>query len=605
MVALQFKIMRNIIGFLLLFWTFMAVGQEVSFTASVSNTTVAIGEEFEVSFTVNGNIEKFGPPTFEGFEVVSGPNQSSSMTSINGKTSVSVSLSYGLVAQKVGEFTLGPASMQANGKQYRSNTIRIKVIKGSANSNRGAARGGGDVPEGNATDISKRLFIRAVPSKREVYMGEQLAVSYKLYTNIPIVSNMPEKMPDLNGFWSQDVDDKNPHTQWTDEVIDGVRYKSAVLKQYMVYPERFGKLTLDPLEMSFVIRQTMVSNDPIEQFFGGSYKDVKYKAKSIPLAISIKPLPEVGKPASFQGAVGKFTITGSVDKQEVKANEAFNYSLKVSGTGNLQLLKTPEITVPADIEKYDPKINDQFNKSLSGISGSREFSFLMIPRHEGNFKLPSITFSYFDPSTGKYTSLTTSEYTIKVAKGDPNQAVTAYVPGAQQDVKTLDKDIRYIKTTARGMDIGSKGFFGSVWFYIVLLLGPLLFIAALGYRSWYKKNNSDAILVKGRKANKIAAKHLATAYIKLQAGDKQAFYEAIYKGLYGYLSDKFNIPVSELNKEMIHERLRARASSEDLVNRLDETLDLCEMARFAPVSAATENEVYEKAKNIIHEIEKD
>lgn len=609
--------MKHYILSLLLLWTsavFAAApkpADDIKVTASVSKGQVGTGEHFEIIFSIsgNGNIESFNPPAFNGFQVLGGPNQSSSFTSINGRTSASMSLSYDLMAIKEGDFTIGAASLVINGKTYKTNAVKIKVVKGSApaqnvQGNAGARQQNAG-QQGNAANIAKRLFIRAVASKTNVYQGEGLAVTYKLYTNIELLDNALDKLPDFNGFWSQEIKNNDPNVRWETETYQGNRYNVAVLKEIILFPERSGKLSLDPLAMTFLVRQPVAagdSNDPFDMFFG-SYKDVKYKIKSSPIAINVKPLPEAGKPAGFEGAVGNFSIAAIVDKSSLKANEALNYTLKVSGTGNLKLLKAPTVNFPADLEKYDPKVTDHLTESLNGVSGSREYAYLLIPRHEGNYTIAPLKFSYFNPASQKYVTLSTGSFDLKVAKGAPGSNVTAYSSANQQDIKMLAKDIIYIKMNTGGLHKKGNSFYGSAAYYLLLGIGPLLFLAALAYRKRYRENNRDQAAVKGRNANKIAAKHLASAKKQLLAGNKQLFYQDVYKGLYRYLGDKFNIAAAELNKGNIRAQLAARGIAEHLIGQLEETLDLCEMARYAPVSGISEQEVFDKAKNTINEIE--
>lgn len=598
---------KNIILFLtLLLFSKPLLAVDITFTASASSTRVAVGEVFEVTFSVNGNFQRFGPPAFDGFQVVGGPNQSSSMTSVNGVTTVSMSLGYDLVGAKEGVYTIPGAVAVIDGKQYRSNSIRITVVKGppaGQGNARGGAVGSGAANADPSFDISKRLFIRAVSDKTSVFQGEQLAVTYKLYTNIDIVDNALDKLPDFNGFWSQEIKINTQNVDWTTEIFNGARYNVAVLKKVILFPERFGRLALDPLAMTFVVRQQVPSNDPMEQFFGGAVKDVKYKIKSLPISISVKQLPEAGKPEGFQGAVGNFAIASSVDKNTLKANEALNYKLKISGSGNFKLLKTPELTVATDIEKYDAKIADQLTESLNGVTGDREYTYLLIPRHGGEYKLAPFKFSYFNPVSKKYVVLSTESHDLKVAKGDAAANVTAFANGGQQDVQELEKDIRYIKTSGSDLDVPADGFYGSTSFFLLLVAGPIAFLLALAYRTWYRSYNKDAVAVKGRKASRIAAKHMANAQKQLAAGDKKVFYEAVYKGLYGYLADKLNISAADLNKESIGEALRDRAIEPSVIKEVDETIDLCEMARYAPMSGVSQPDVLEKAKRIIKDIE--
>lgn len=595
-----------ILSFLLLCTTLSFA--QLKLTATAGKTEVGTGEQFEVDFAVNGNADSFRPPNFDGFQVLSGPNFSQSMTSINGATTYSTVYTYLLVAAKEGTFLIGPAAVIADGHQARSNPIRIKVIKGQPvqQQTQQAQPNVGRAPAvGNAKDISKLLFIRAEVDKAHVYQGEQLMVTYKLYYLVSILGYQPDKVPDLNGFWSQDIDKTNPNAKTGTEVYNGIRYNTAILKQTILFPEHSGNLTIDPLALTMVVRQEErpTSGDIFDQVFGGGFKDSKYKIQSPPVIIHAIPLPVEGKPGNFSGAVGSFSMVSGVDRKELKANESLNFSTRVTGTGNLNLINAPAITPPADFEKYDPKVTDKISVTANGVSGSREFTYLMIPRHQGDYSIDPPGFSYFNPATKRYVNIPAERVNVKVNKGDAQAAVTTFNSTDQQDIKTLGKDIRYIKTSAPDLYKDGEGFYGSFLFYLLLVTGPLLFAAAFIYRKWDEQQNRDPVKLKSRKANKIAAKHLATANKQLLAGNKKEFYEAISKGLYGYLSDKLNIPAADLNRENIIEQLKARSLNDAIISQLVDTMDLCEMARFAPVTGISEQQVYDKAKNSIHEIE--
>ena len=591
---------------LFLLWAPIARAQDLTVTASVRQTTVATGVPFEVRFTVNGQAEKFDPPSFEGFRVVSGPNQSTSMRSINGKTTMSMSLGYHLVAQKEGTYTIESAAVEAGGKTYRSNALTITVEKGTASNSGGTSSTGSNSGRTNArptANSSGKVFIRAVPSKRTVYQGEQLTVSYKLYTNVQLSGSMPGKMPALAGFWSRALEQDNQRTEWTEEVIDGVRYQATVLQQYVLIPERNGQLQIDPMEMTLVGREPVATSDPFERFFGGSYREVEHDVKSPAVPITVRPLPSAGKPEGFNGAVGDFSFSTEIDRTELKANDAVNYTLKISGSGNLRLLDAPTVQIPETIEQYDPKVDDRLSETASGVSGSRTFTYLMIPRHEGSYTLPPVLFSYFDPKAEQYVTLQGDPYTLQVAPGDGSQPTVGFTPGAQRDVQLLDNDIRYIKTDTPRFNKEGSGFWGSAGFFALLLAGPLLFAAAWVYRNRQREQHRDAGAVRNRQANKVANKHLAIARKQLDAGNKQAFYEAIYKGLYGYMADKLNIPGASLNKDYISEQLRERGVADELITRMEETFELCELARFAPPTGIAEPDVFEKAKQLINDME--
>jgi len=589
-----------IIGLLLCTSLLFAQGK---FVATVSKTNVGVGEQFEVDFTINAGGTHFTQPDFHDFQVLSGPNISSSITSINGISTMSISYGYILAAAKEGSFTIDEAAIVLNGHTLTTSSIKIKV-KGQApppQAQQAQAAAPDDNPKVDTKDLSKQIFVRAVTDKTRAYVGEQIKVYYKIYTRVNLLGGQPDKAPDLNGFWNQDVQSKGQNT-WKSEVYKGIRYNVTTVKQSMLFPQHAGDLTIDPLAITFMVELRLPSRNVLDDMYG-NIKQMKYSAKSQPITIHAVALPTAGKPADFTGAVGNYTVYSDVDKKELKANETLNYTVDISGTGNLNLINSPKITTPVDVEKYDPKTNDHILVDSNGVSGSRQFSYLLIPRHQGNFTLNPVEFTFFNPSTQKYVTVPTKPFTIKVDKGDAQANVPAFNSSEQQDIKLLGSDIRYIKTTSADVFKDGEGFYNSALYYILLLLGPVLFIGALFYRRWMTEYNSDIVRVRSREASRMAAKHLAFAQKELTAGNRSAFYDAVAKGLYGYLSDKLNIPVSDLNKENIITQLQARKLDSTIITQLVDTMDLCEMARFAPVTGISEQQVFDKAKNTINEIE--
>ena len=573
------------------------------FVATASKTNVGVGEQFEVDFTINAGGTHYTQPDFHDFQVLSGPNISSSFASINGVSTMSISYGYILSATKEGTFTIDEAAIVLNGHTLTTNSIKIKV-KGQAppqQAQQAQAAAPDDNPKVDTKDLSKQIFVRAVTDKTRAYVGEQIKVYYKIYTRVGILGGQPDKAPDLNGFWNQDVQSKGQNT-WKSEVYKGIRYNVTTVKQSMLFPQHAGDLTIDPLAITFMVELRLPSRNVLDDMYG-NVKDLKYSAKSQPITIHAMALPTVGKPADFTGAVGNYTVYSDVDKKELKANETLNYTIDISGTGNLNLINSPKIAPPVDVEKYDPKTNDHIVVDSNGVSGSRQFSYLLIPRHQGNFTLNPVEFTFFNPSTQKYVTIPTKPFTIKVDKGDAQANVPAFNSSEQQDIKLLGSDIRYIKTASADVFKDGEGFYDSALYYILLLLGPVLFIGALFYRRWMTEYNSDIVRVRSREASRMAAKHLAFAQKELTAGNRSAFYDAVAKGLYGYLSDKLNIPVSDLNKENIITQLQARKLDSTIITQLVDTMDLCEMARFAPVTGISEQQVFDKAKNTINEIE--
>jgi hypothetical protein len=593
-----------IILFLLL-WTTLLFAGDIKLTASVSKSQVGVGEQFEIDFTLNGTGTRFTPPDFSAFQLISGPNESVSATIINGASLVNTTYGYILSATKEGTFTITAAAIVVNGHTLISNPLKIKV-QGQAPPQQKpqpqAAAPPDDNTSVNTKDLAKSLFIKADVSKTKVYTGEQIIVRYKLYTRVDLIANQLDKAPDLNGFWSQDVAGKNPNAVWSAETYNGARYSVAVIKQTILFPQHSGDLTIDPLAMTFLVRMKL----PPRKFMVnpyGNFQDVKFQVKSLPVVIHAAPLPVAGKPADFSGAVGSFSVYTDVDKKELKANETINYTFEVKGSGNLNLINAPRIMPPADFEKYDPKTTDRITVDSNGMSGSRQYNYLLIPRHQGNYKLDPAKFTYFDPAAKRYVTLPTNAFDIKVDKGDVQVNVPVFNSADQQDIKMLGNDIRYIKTSVADLYKDGGGFYNSSLYYMLLMLGPLSFAGAFFYRRWRTSYNSDLVLVKNRKAGRIAAKHLADANKELAAGNKVAFFDAIAKGLYGYLSDKLDIPIADLNKDNIADRLKARSVTDPVIQQLNDTMDSCQMARFAPVSGISQQQVFENAKNIINEIE--
>jgi len=589
---------------LLLFAAGQLFAQEAKFVAQVTKTTVATGEQFELTFSVNGDAGSFNPPDLNDFQLLSGPNTSNSMEFVNGKATSSSSVSYILTPVRVGTFTIGPATAVINGKKMTTNPIKMTVVKGRPvqQQSRSMGGGGGDVQAPRNADLSKSLFLRADINRNNVYQGQPIILSYRVYTRVDILQSQVTKLPDLTGFWNEDVKATGP-ASFRIENYKGQRYNVADVKQIILFPDHAGNITIDPFEMNFVARVQASPRDFMDQFFGGNVQDINYPAKSLPVVVHVKPLPEAGKPAGYSGAVGQFSVEASIDKTHLKANEALNYKIKVTGSGNIKLLKDLNPQFPADFEKYDPKMTDSVKESAEGVSGTRIYNYLVIPRHKGDFTIAPVTFSYFNPSTGKYVTLTTKSFKINVEKGLNENNVTSLSDDDKEDVKLLNKDIRYLKTGDADLHEEGDSFFGSAGFYLLLLLGPILSVVAFMVRNQMRIKNADVVGVKSRRASKVAAKHLANANKELQANNTQTFYEAVFKGLYGYLSDKLNISYADLDRDKITTALRAKSAKEETIGELLDTLDLCEMARYAPVTQISAQQVFEKAKRIINAIE--
>jgi BatD DUF11 like domain len=590
---------HNLLALLAIILLGFSYGQEVSFTAVTSHNVVKTGDRFQIQFTANTKISNFKAPKLNNFRVLSGPNQSTNMSWVNGKTTSTISYSYVLMAIKEGNFTVGSAVATANGKAYKTNPIKIKVGKG-VKVQQGSNQASNKTKSGGT--VSDDIFIRSTVSKRKVYQGEQIIATYKVYTRIGLAGSELVKNAELNGFWSQEID--FGQSIWTKEVIGGYSYSVATIRQIVLFPQRAGNLEIDPLEMKFIVQKRVAGGGQsvFDQFFG-RVENVEYSLKSKPIKITVLPHPS-NSPTNFTNAVGKLDMKVDVSANEVKANEAINIKIKISGKGNLPLIDNPEITFPSDFETYDPKINDNIKTSGSGVSGSKELDYLVIPRHAGQFKLDPIAFVYFNPNTKKYQTITSDPIEINVLKSDGSTSDNVVYSSNKEDIQVLGNDIRYIHTNNIKFSHSNEGFYGSWKYYLLMLLAPLLFILTSIFRNKIRVANSDVIGIKKKKASKVAGKLLISAKQSLASNNKNAFYEDISKALFGYIGDKLNIEVAELNQSNIKEKLASIDVSEQTSKELIDTIELCDMARFAPVSIS-EQEVYNKAEIIINQIEEE
>lgn len=577
-------------------------------TASASKTRVAVGETFQISFTLNTNGSNFSPPNLNDFEVYSGPNQSSSMSFVNGVMSHSITLSYIVAAKKEGKLTIGSASVNANGTTLQSNPLVIEVVKSSSG---GAAGGNNQITQEPSTptteNISENLFVKTNVSKTKVVLGEQVTVSHKVYTRYQLRGFKDINLPDYNGFWAQDLPSNHQQIQVTNENINGINYQVAELRRSYLFPQRTGKLQIEPMVAEVVVRKqsNRRPRDIFEQFFGGGYEDAAYSVKSPAVTIDVESLPEQGKTSSFTGAVGDYNYKIELSKNSVKANEGINLIITLTGKGNIKLVDPPKINFPEDFETYDPKIKENISVGANGVSGSKTFDFLIIPRHEGDYTLTDLSFTFFNPAKKEYITIPSPELSIRVEKSnEENSNASVYTPSRKEDLKVIGNDIRYIKTGNPGLEDKDDYFFGSAVFYAGIITPLLAFLALITLKRRNTELNKDPVQVKSRKATKMAKKRLALAEQHLKTNNKELFYLEISQSLYGYIADRFNIAGAELNKENISVVLKNRAVSEETSSKLFATLSNCEFARYAPSAVSGDlNAIYNDTVELITKIE--
>ncbi|MCM1311993.1 MAG: BatD family protein [Bacteroides sp.] len=592
-----------------------AVAEDITFTASAPST-VEVGDKFRVQFTVNTqDVQNLKAPDFKGFEVVYGPSPStsSSFQIINGHTShqSSVTYTFVLLCDNAGTYTIESASIQAEGKTVRSKPLKVRVLPlgqgGTAqqgNSN-GSSRGRQTSrPVTSGTDIStKDLFMTATASRTNVFEQEAILLTYKIYTLVNL-TQLDGKLPTLDGFQIQEIQlPRNKEFQL--ETYNGRNYHTVVWSQYVLFPQKSGDLVIPSITYEGVVVQPRRNIDPIDAFFNGvsGMMELKKKITTPSLTIHVSSLPP--KPANFSGAVGQFTISSSVNSEEVKTNDALNFKIDINGTGNMKLINTPEVMFPKGFETYDAKVNDNFSLTRNGLSGSKQFEYLAVPRYAGKYTLPEVEFVYFDTASKTYKTLKTEARTINVVKGegDSKQAVADFTNG-QQAVKQLNQDIRYIKLGK----VDTRNDLGDLfvsWKYLLCYIVPLLVFAVmmvLGRRQL--RENANVAKQRGKKANKVARKRMKQAASFLADKKQNEFYDEVLKALWGYIADKLNIQQECLNKDNISGDLQAKGVDKTLVDEFIKALNDCEFARYAPGDAnETMEAVYNDSVSIIGKIE--
>jgi len=584
---------------LILLFSFGLRAQNFNFSASVSKKQVTVGERFQLEFQANGKTSGFRPPSLQVFNILSGPNQSSSMQFVNGSYSQKITYSYILSAPKIGKYTIASAAISSSGKIYKTKPIQVNVIKGKANQTHNHNH---QNKAKNQNVSSSNLFLEARVGKRNVYQGEQIPVTYTIYFRVDIIGNEVTKLPDFTGFWTQDVKMPQQAKVYTAN-IDGIRYQAADLKKTILFPQRSGKLKIDPMEFKCVVRtRTQGRRSIFDGFFGG-YKDDEYIVTSKPIEIIVKPLPEKGKPVDFNGAVGSYRFKSTIDKEELKANDAVTLNIKITGNGNLKLISPMGFLLPPDIDIFDPKIADNITTTKNGVSGSKSFEYLMIPRHPGDFTIPTVKFSYFNPITKSYKTLSSPEYKLKVTKGDEESTTTLSTIN-KENVKFIGSDIMFIKKLPFLLSVKGKTFFHTPSFYLASFSPLLLLFLGLFLRKKTIEQNKNIIYVKNKRARKLAKKRLVLAKKFMLANERNAFYEEILKGLWGYVGDKLNVSVAKLSKDSIRDSLIDRNVSSNTTEEIIAVLNLCEFAQYAPAGPDGEmTEVYQDSLDLIGKIE--
>jgi hypothetical protein len=588
---------------LIVFSVNIASAQTPFLAATANKSTIGLNEQLQITYTFSGAGRAFHGPDLRDFNILSGPNQSSNMQYINGQFSQSISFTYYLQARKEGNYKIGPASIEAEGKRIASNVVQIVVVKGAAQQQQ---KGNDD----ESILSSKNIFAKAILSKGNLMKGESTLLTFKLYSNVTLIDFAIPKMPNYDGFWNQDIQLPQALERNT-EVIDGQRYTVWEIKKLVLFPQETGVLTIQPMEIECIARvkvNSQRSNDPFsifnDPFFGmGGVKDVKYAFKSDPMRIKVNDLPG-NPPPGFSGAVGNMNFEAKLDKNKTKANEAISLKLKISGNGNLKLADFPSLEFPPDLESYDPKVSENFKASVSGVNGSKSIEYLIIPRHEGEYEIPAFTFTYFDLSKKQYISKTEGPYTIQVGKGSGSAATASGGTTEKSEFRMIGNDIRYIKIQEPNFNQGLNNFYGSTLFYTLTLCPFLLFGGVFFWQQQQNKLAGNSALLKKKNATSVARKRLTAARKLLESKQDAQVMEEIHKALMGYIGDKFSLPLSEMSKERAAALLQEQHVKEELIQLYLKNIDECEMARYGGISGGISAAgVYASSEKVITEIE--
>ncbi len=605
-------------------------GKEVTFTAK-ARQQVLVGQQFQIVYEVNANGRNFTPPAdFGGLQILSGPNtsSSSSIQFINGKMSQSYSLTYSYIvmAVKPGIITIGPATVRVRGRRHTSNTLKINVLKYSSSAksqtgnpvvpsqNRaGAVSGKKPQTTANIKINSKDVFIKATVNNTHPYLGQQVVVTYRIYTRVPVSNLSINKVASFKGFWSKDLLSNNSSLQQHNETINGQKYVVAVIRKLALIPQQTGKLVIDPMELECVI-QIRVKNpsggsgNPFNSFFNTPFfnqnvRNVKKTLVSNALHFKIKQLPARGKPVCFSGAVGDYSFKSSIDKTNLTTNDALTLNITVSGSGNIELVSAPQVKFPSDFETYDPKISTKINKSGNGVSGTKKFDYLAIPRTAGEFTIKPVKFCFFNPKDRQYHVYQTKTYHIQVKKGKGTGVI--YSTTDQEGIHILGRDIRHIKEGPFDLRPFNDFLFGTTLYYLLLALPVVLLLLVLLLWNTLKKRKANMSRVKNRKAQKIARSRLTKAQKMKKQGSDRAFYDEIALALWGYISDKFNLQKANLSMDTVKEMLEQKQVATETIQAFMDTLNSIEYARFAPGDTKGKMEnIYTEALHAIMQAEK-
>lgn len=580
--------MKKYLLFILL--SFQGLWAQVQFEAKVSKNTLGLNERLRVDFVMNIDGDNFNEPSFEGFRVIAGPSQQVSQSWVNGRSSFEKIYSYYLLPNQKGNLVIKQATIEYNGQVYKTTPVRINVTN--------AVEQPRD-PNDTSVSVDTNLYLVADISKTNPYLNEPITVVYKLYFSYNIgITNFHElNKPKYNDFWSQNIDIKQLVPE--EGMFKGEKYRYVVLKKAVLYPQKSGKLTIEPLSLDIDVQLPTNRRNMFGQML---LKDDNKRVSAGAKTITVKALPEAGKPDDFSGAVGSFDFKVTPTKTELKNGESLDLVVSVAGKGNLKLFTLPKPVVPNALEMYDAVHTESVNTPLSGMTGKISDSYTIVPQYKGDYPIKPLQFSYFDLATGRYKTITSKEIIVKVLDGPtPTDSTPATAEGQKNQI-VANEQFKYVKLETKLEPIAAKDFFGSKLFYSLLLipfgLVPLIILAKK------KKEAIDGDIIGNRikRNNRLAKKYLSQA--KKQINNKEPFYVALEKAMHNFLKAKLHIETSEMSKDNIKEILLSKNANATSVDEFIALTENCEIARYAPASSATIQKDYDKAVMIISDLEK-
>ncbi len=592
----------------------VAFAQSVEFTVDAPRRVEA-GSPFQIRYHLNNQPEAFSAPAFDGITVIAGPSESfgQNVSMRNGQVvaSVNYTFTYYVKVDEPGNVTIPAATVTVDGKQFRSGTTIVEVVPAGQNAATTPSQGTGRPPTDQgqaqpATVSSDDIFLRIIPSATEVYKGEPIRVTVKLYSRVPIRGEENSKFPAFNGFWTQEIDVRN--SGWQRETYNGAVYEAQVIRDFLVFPQQSGTLQIEQASMTLISQLVTrrQSQSLFDQMFGGgaTVQDVRKTVTAGPIRINVKELP-AGAPADFTGAVGRFTMEGNISPEALTANSAASYDIRINGAGNFPLINAPTVQLPAAFETYSPTSEDHYSIAGNTFSGYRTFSIPFISRAEGQYTVPPVEFTYFDPSTGKYVTLQTRSHSLEVSADDGRGGSSGIVSGVtKEDLKILDSDIRFIRLGNPHLRRAGSLFLWSWGYLALLVLLVAAFAAVLVYMQKRIRFRSDKTLVRNKRAQKIALRRLKSAEKNMLSKNETRFYEEMLKAMWGYAGDKLNLPVADLSRDKIREGFQAKGLEPVLTDKYVGIIERCEFAQYAPSVTSQVGDIYNAAVELISEIER-